>query len=249
MIEGQFTRTLDSPDDDAYVTLPEFDGGRSRTGPVIWQPRVADDGGPLYPAKGDTAYLEESNFGQWVVIGWEPAALRTGDRVAVEVWRDTNQTIPNGTTPTVIEWEEGAANSAFAATFWDPDDPTKISLRKAGMYSVALSLDWAGQTTPTGRRYARIRKHYGSSTAGAVEIPPVTVPNIPTRTHLVTHVIANWQPDEGDDLGNGPGIRQISVEVLQTSGGNLDVLSQFDSEAFSPCLMIAYLGTPYDRLI
>lgn len=73
MVVGTFTADITAVADDAYVRIPSYDGGRSRTGPVVWQPQIAGNGDVVLPARGDLAFLEEADAedGRWVVVAWE----------------------------------------------------------------------------------------------------------------------------------------------------------------------------------
>lgn len=153
---------------------------------------------------------------------------------AMEVWRDTDQSIPNNTL-TDLAWEEGAANGPLAATYWTLSAPGLITFQVPGMYSVALSLDFASNST--GYRFASIRKNgfdgnqaAGSSTQNAVN-------GDRTRLHIASHL-------KIQTVG-----LQVKVQVLQNSGGALAVTSAFDGTSFSPTLMVARIGPAYDRLI
>jgi uncharacterized cupin superfamily protein len=58
------------------VAVPGFDDGEHAHGVpegVVWQPRVGDDGEPVYPVAGDAAYVMEASDGRWVVLAWTPA--------------------------------------------------------------------------------------------------------------------------------------------------------------------------------
>ena len=112
--------------------------------------------------------------------------------------------------------------------------PTLITFKRAGVYAVALSVDFASNAT--GYRFAQIFKvnYDGSVSAGSSSQNAVTGDK--TRMHVATHL-------KVDTAG-----QQIKAQVLQNSGGALNLTCDFDTIGFAPDLMVALIaGHPYDR--
>jgi hypothetical protein len=75
LLEATFAGTATSVDDDLHVLVDGFDGGQHHFGggPVRWQPRVDDQGDPVYPTAGDPAVVAEMPSGDVWVLAWAPA--------------------------------------------------------------------------------------------------------------------------------------------------------------------------------
>lgn len=153
--------------------------------------------------------------------------------IAMEMWRDTSQSIPNNAVTDII-WEEGASNSALAESYWDQALPTLLTFKRTGMYSVALSVDFAANAT--GARWIGILKtNYDGVNSGGSVIQAAVGSGEKTQMHMTTHLKVTT-------IGQA-----IKAQVRQTSGGALAIPSAFDPTSFAPCIMVARIGDAYDR--
>jgi hypothetical protein len=148
----------------------------------------------------------------------------------MELWRDSAQSIANATITDVV-WEAGASASDNAERIWTPSAPTLLTFHVPGIYSVAAHADWAANNT--GFRYlAIVKANYDGNIANGVARQQA-VQGDETQMGVAVHLKVNT-----------PG-QAIKVQVFQTSGGALNMLSQFDSTHFTPSIMVARIGSPY----
>lgn len=187
-------------------------------------------------ASGGSALL----VGSWFLTATgSPATLTivdvTGPPPAMEVWRNSGQTIPNNTI-TDITWHEGQSNGERAQGLWRVAAPTLITFRETGMYLVTLSLDFASNAT--GIRYANVFKSNWDGNVAASAVSMAAVNGATTRMQVHTHLKVDNQI-----VGES-----IKCQVLQTSGGSLDITSDFDTVGFAPVLQVIRITDNYDRV-
>lgn len=156
------------------------------------------------------------------------------DGTAMEVWRDSAQSIPNNTLTDIV-WEAGAANGNYGLTYWDSAEPEMILFRETGMYSVILNLDFASNAT--GYRMASILKTNWDGVASAGMDAKSAINGIDTPLRIAIHLKVSSEAAEP----------KVKIQVRQTSGGALNVPSNFSAERFAPVLMIRKIGSEYDR--
>lgn len=177
--------------------------------------------------------------GSWYFAASGSAAVITvveiaGPSPAMEVWRNTAQSIPNNTM-TDITWEDGASNGERAQGLFVLASPTLVTFRETGMYLVTLSVDFASNAT--GRRYVNIFKTNwdGNVAAAAIEAPAAS--GVDTRLQVHTHLKVDGQI----------ATPAIKAQVLQTSGGALNLPSNFNTTGFAPVLQVMRVSDYYDR--
>jgi hypothetical protein len=70
LFEVEVTATPAKPDDDVFVTIQEIDGGKHKHGPVVWAPRVKEDG-VYYVKKGTEGLLVRvTETGELWLVEW-----------------------------------------------------------------------------------------------------------------------------------------------------------------------------------
>lgn len=172
----------------------------------------------------------------WFTATVSPATIRvteiTGGQPAMEVWRNTNQSIPDNVL-TDVSWEEGNSNGERASGLWVLSSPTVITFRELGMYLVTASFTFASNST--GLRYANIFKTNWDGPAAAAAVSQQATNGQATRLQVHTHLKVNGES----------ATPAIKCQVLQNSGGALNLTSDFTTTGFAPAIQVIRIADAY----